>query len=577
LLSMLEQVDTNFTRKISVIEFTKRYCKDYKDTFLYLFRLYFKIIVPKQPVVIAIDDKKKKAKEEEEPEFDDDLSLALEEQPAVAAAPEPVKLLVTEEDMPYHYLMSFLLVLMSLPEGDLPSWVYWLCYTAQDKKPDHTSMEELIDDLWPKIEKNKEPVKLMRKKAQNLLIITDVEDLSANKLRLFDANTGGNWTRPVRKMRKELRQSTLGYFFWRRLNAIVQKECTEIETAYNRLKEPYRLSRWGKKNIAVVGERKEARKEVRVFVRLHLSYLHSLLEGDAPTRGSQYSGKQSGGSNKTSEYGELDQEESVVHYIYTKVSIPFKYVGTKITALAASSAQVFPMSGSGSLNSHSSNVNMVSHSSGMSAKLSAKYGAAAGGGEYTKPSLFRRMFTHSMGRLRAKTMTQASVEVNKDEFISLEVKYKEALTVPIETVYERVENAQIRAARMLAQCEEEVHFSNLGTAYGNKHYGISARDDLHRVPRNVIVDVSSSSGSRSGSYSRSRSSSGSGSASWEGDSRYAQPGQGSLDGGSLEELATYHTLDGDEDYSRGSGSRSGSGSQGDFDNEPRLKSAMKKR
>ena len=49
--------------------------------------------------------------------------------------------------------------------------------------------------------------------------------------------------------------------------------------------------------------------------------------------------------------------------------------------------------------------------------------------------------------------------VDKEEFIALETKYKEALQIPVEKVYERVNDAQSRAARMLALCDEEVGMS----------------------------------------------------------------------------------------------------------------------
>ena len=567
MLSLLEQADQIYQRTISAVIFAEKFCKDHQETFLYLFRLYFKLIVPKQVVKYAVAAPLKK-----EPDADideDDLSQVLEQNPdvkAVVTPPEPAAVVITEECMPYHYLMCFLLVLMTLPEGEITTWLYWLCYPAQDKKPDHNTMEDLIGELWPKTEKNKAKVILMKKKAQNLLIITDVDDLGANKLRLFDANTGGSWTRPIRNMRQEIRSKTLGYFFWRRLSATVGPECANIDNAYTRLQEPYKLSRWGKKNTALTGERKAARKEVRVFVRLHLSYLHMLNDTLDGGTGSERSSRR-GSSYKSSDNGE-EEKITTMQYLYLKMSAPFKRLNKRMRKMVATSAQVFPMGGSGSLKR-----NRFSNSG------SGKLGATADKNVASKPSSIGWLFGSSLFRGQQKAvLALEDANVNKEEFISLEVKYKDALSLPVEEVYQRVETAQARAARLLAQCEDEIHFTTLDR-YGAGSY--SSTNDMGvdyegRVPRNVVVDVSSSSSgsrSRSGSGSSSRSGSGS-SQSWEADSRYNQHNQ-SVENNSIEELQTYQSNDDNNDMDSSVGF--GTSIESAKDPPPKLKGIMKKR
>lgn len=566
LLSIMEETDPTYRRTTSAVVFADKFCRDYKETFLYLFRLYFKLIVPKQIIKYTVTAPVQNIPDQD---FDDDLSQVIEplnpDEKVASAVPEPISAIITEEIMPYHYMICFLLVVMTLPEGELTTWLYWLSYPAQDRKPDHNSMEELIGELWPTTEKNKAKVILMKKKAQNLLIITDVDDLGANKLRLFDANTGGSWTRPIRNLRKELRSKTLGYFFWRRISATIGAECANIDNAYKRLQEPYKLSRWGKKNIALTGERKAARKDVRVFVRLHLSYLHMLNDSLDGGTGSERSSRR-GSSYKSSEYGE-DVQLSVLQSLYLKLSAPFILLKKRTRKLLATSAQVFPMSGSGSLKR-----NKFGNSS-ASAKLAINSVTSGNNSKPIKSNVMRWLLGSGLFRGRRSTVLQSDdANVNKEEFISLEVKYKDALSLPVEEVYHRVETAQARAARLLAQCDDEIHFTTLDLRRDGSDGSTHDRVDYQgRVPRDVVVDVSSSSGSRSRSGSGSSSRSGSG--SWEADSRYNQHNQ-SIENNSVEELQTYITLDSNEenvdvDMNSSLGSAR--------DNPPKLKGIMKKR
>lgn len=494
LLSVLEKVDVNYHRTISGIDFATKFCGEYKETFLYLLRIYFALIVPKK--IIAIEPLIKTAFADDESvhdlENDDNQSqnmMSVAGSESVVSKIDSVDLLeaaITIDSMPYHYLLSFWLIFMSIPDGDLMTWLFWLCYPAQEKKCDHNNIEGLISILWPLTDKNKDKTKqkieFLKKKAQNMLIIIDPDDLNPSKLRVVDVNTGGAWTKPLRQLRKQMRRSTLGYFYWRRVNAQVDRVCANIDESYLRLKEPYKLSRWGKRNKAIVGDRKIARKDVRVVVRLQLNYLHLLSDYD----GSEVTGsRRNSRSAASSVSGDQEEEqESVVHYLYVKISTPFIAAYKRLKSAWATSAKVFPM-GSGDLG--------ASFKRSGSSKFNAKYSASG-----RRPSTANWLVSASAKGLRRMTLQREEVVVDKEEFISLELKYKEVLEIPIDTVYERVDDAQSRAARMLALCDEEVGSTTFEVIQPRRDGSVtsSVTDDGYgtgRGTRAVVVDVSSSS------------------------------------------------------------------------------------
>jgi hypothetical protein len=467
LMSMLEKVDPMFHLTVNVNEFVTTFCGEYSETFLYIFRIYFSLIVPKKVVIESGQKTDTREGAEDDEGIPGILQTGLSEDFSVAqsiggdsdtviskGAPSAaiLKAAVTEDKLNYHFLLSFLLLFMSIPDGNLQTWLYWLCYTAVDKKPDHHNLEELISILWPKTEKFKLKVTKMKKVAQNLLIIVDPSELDPNKLRMFDANTGGAWTRPLLMLRKRIRASSLGYFFWRKVSRRVDQVASNIDDAYVKLKEPYKLSRWGRRNIALTGERKVARKDVRVVVRLHMTYLQLLSEYD----GSEVTGgsRRNSTSNRSGTSGEEDpdeaEEESVVHKIYVKVSAPFKAMRRGIKTLTFPSAKIYPSGTSGKGGSM-----RAGGSNKFSAKYSAKY-APAGERKFSTMDFVRA----SLQQLRKAAVGPPVIVVDKDEFISLEEKYKESLQMPIDTVYQRVGDAQSRARQMLELCEAEVQQSS---------------------------------------------------------------------------------------------------------------------
>jgi hypothetical protein len=461
LLSVVEKIDLGYHKTVGAVHFAALFCGEYSETFLYLFRLYFTLVVPKKIIIEA--QKNKEAEDDgnalqpsQTNSIADENSIMHGSQESASVtshhgADVMLQAAVSEDKMPYHYLLGFLLVFMSIPDGNILSWLFWLCYPAQGKQPDHNSMEGLISVLWPKLDRFKEKVTVMKKKAQNLLIIVEPSDLDPSKLRMFDANTGGAWSKPLLTLRKRIRASTLGYFFWRRVSAHVDRVGSSIDEAYVRLKEPYKLSKWGKKNIALTGERKAARKEVRVLVRLHMSYLQLLAEHD----GSEITGSRRGSSARstTSAGGDDGEDATLVQRVYLVLTGIMRSMKKGLTRLTTTSAKVHPTVTS------SKGVFGASGSSQFSAEYSDKY-APAGERRFSTMDWVRASLAH----VRQVAARPAPIVVDKDEFISLEEKYKESLQVPIDTVYKRVSEAQARAQRMLELCEEEVGQSTFAPA-----------------------------------------------------------------------------------------------------------------
>jgi hypothetical protein len=480
LTSIMEKIDPAFTRIGNAVDFSNTCCQEYKETFLFLYRLFFDLIVPKK-VQFEAAIKPISEEDSDEDEIDEIATGSVAEESEVSK----VEILdtvpaVTMETAQYHYLLSFLMIFMALPPGSLQTWLFWLVYSSKEKQPDHKSLEDLIRTLWPDDKKTKKKVQSLMKQAQNMLIIVDVADLTPSKLRALDANTGGAWTRPLMMLQKRIRQSTLGYFFWKRVAPEIWLACENLEDSYEKLKDPYKLSKWGKRNKALTGEIRAARKEIRVLVRTHMTY----LDLSSKFSGSEISGSRRGSnatsvrSTGTTAEQEEEEEESVVHYLYVKLSAPFRVLYRGASAVAVRSAKVLPSIGSSGGGGGAPSGRM-SAKSGRSTK--AKSAGGAGGFMARGVEQLRRMSIAATGGTRVTQQQQEEAH----ELVNLEEKYKESLGVPVEVIYGRVATAQQRAEMMMAQCDREPRLDDVRRRGGEGE------------------DYSGSSRSGSGSYSDS--------------------------------------------------------------------------
>jgi len=288
-LSILDDIDHNYTHQVNIQQFTTKYCPDYIETFMYIFEKFYLLLdnsinqpklyeIPVNKLVddddddnddgdvndddtndvntLSLDDKKKNVNDNSEGhisiDYDrhdidddnddneskkDDKDKQQQEQNLI----DSNKIIIMK--VPYNYFLCFLLTLLSIPDAQVILWLHWLSFRIQNTLPSMQALEEMIERLWGKLATSKKYEKnyiYNKTKAQNLTITLDPTELTPSKIRIFDLNTRGIWTTPVLLLRKQIRLKTRGYFFWNRVAPTIFAAISNIDESYDRLKEPYR-------------------------------------------------------------------------------------------------------------------------------------------------------------------------------------------------------------------------------------------------------------------------------------------------------------------------------------------------
>ncbi|KAJ1419187.1 hypothetical protein B484DRAFT_400276 [Ochromonadaceae sp. CCMP2298] len=262
LVQMVERLDPKYKGAVDIKAFGAAFCGEHVDAFHFLFEKFFRLLVPKPKKTAEVKPK------------DDTVSEMSSIKESHTDARDPLQVDSIQHSFSYHHFLSFLLFFMSVSHFDLVLFLYWLCYPAHDVLPDHKNMEELINELWP-------PSTKLKSRAQNLLLTLETADLMSNNMHMMDVKGSGAWSKPLQGLRRVIiQQNKLGKRFWKRVGVAVHQACLNVKDCYNELKDPYRLSKWGRQNFALTGERKAARKDMRVVVRLVMKYFNMPMDKD---------------------------------------------------------------------------------------------------------------------------------------------------------------------------------------------------------------------------------------------------------------------------------------------------------
>jgi len=298
ILSILEDIDHDYTHQVDIKQFITKYCPDYYDTFMFIFEKFYSLLdnsTNQQSKVYEIPMQKHNDDDDNDDDdgghdnnSDDDgnrISLPNQDNNSINNQNNNDNHMsidniddddnnnnvnrddnIDDDDnnddqikkdnqinsidndffsnkVPYHYFFCFLLTLQCIPDAQIILWLHWLSFSSQNIVPSMQILENMIEQLWGKLATTKQYEQIYtfnKTKAQNLTVILDPMELTPSKIRIFDINTKGIWTTPILLLRKQIRSSSKGYYFWNRVNPIMFAAISNIEESYERLKEPYR-------------------------------------------------------------------------------------------------------------------------------------------------------------------------------------------------------------------------------------------------------------------------------------------------------------------------------------------------
>jgi hypothetical protein len=373
----------------------------------------------------------------------------------------------------YQQFMCFLLFFMSIPDVDLVRWMYWLHFAVKKIVPDNKTLIALVDTLWGRDDALSFKRKHCKASVERLLQGIEQDELCPNKVRVVDIRSRGAWSKPLVKLRNNIRRNSSGRmssYCWARLGVAVRNSSVDFPIAYERLRDHWIPSLWGLSDYIVVGERRAARKTLRHFLRSYVTYLEMPLDTEFNTLAAQAT----------------LFEDDIESTSNSRLGIFFSSAGN-IVGRMSRDAQIFPLTSGGVAVTQGSAKNMP---------------------------LFLWPFRRKRSAMRKYVPTSSSARRRgaDDQSLAsstpLEVVYKSALTAPIATVYAQAHDAQNRAKQMLALCQEEIDIENSNELFALLHHNSVSTIQTTATQRKVshsVVEVSDNSvssrdiGSASGS------------------------------------------------------------------------------
>ena len=264
LWSAMAHVDQAGLERVSIAEFANAFCPQSREVFQLLWDKYswtrpmkaFKASV----VHVDEDDLDFGAMEDEEK-----LQGKLKER-HLKALEEHNRKLALKNTPTYAHFVSFILFFMATTEKSLPRWLYWLWFHIPNIKASPERIQAMTDEIWPKTHQLREKYRLLVMKGVKVVD----EDFDAATFGIYNAKTGGAFSRPAQFVKNELYTTISGQSFWSRVSACVDKSLVNFAISMEKLED--RKLKGTQDEFSFKGDRKQTRREMRKFLSRWVDY-----------------------------------------------------------------------------------------------------------------------------------------------------------------------------------------------------------------------------------------------------------------------------------------------------------------
>ena len=265
LWSAMAHVDHAGLERVSIAEFAAAFCPESRGVFELLWDKYTWTRPMKafKASVVHVD--------EDNP---DDLGAMEDEEKLqgkakerhLKAVEEHNRKLALKNTPTYAHFVSFILFFMATTEKTLPRWLYWLWFHIPKIKASSERIQAMTDEIWPKTHQLREKYRLLVVKGVKVVD----EDFDAATFGIYNAKTGGAFSRPAQFVKNELYATLSGQGFWSRVSACVDKSLADFVISMEKLED--RKLKGTPDEYAFKGDRKQTRREMRKFLSRWVDY-----------------------------------------------------------------------------------------------------------------------------------------------------------------------------------------------------------------------------------------------------------------------------------------------------------------
>jgi len=166
----------------------------------------------------------------------------------------------------YVKFLCFFLFFMSIPEENMPLWIFWLWYSLPKARVSKSDIHGLVAQIWNDGDFNKS----WYDGEVRYIVKTVDPSFNARTFQLTDQRCGGAWTVPFHELRKELYRNFDSLAFFERLKVGFDHAVHNVEASLRRMKD-LRL-KGAPADLTDKGDRGDARHDVRAFVQHFRNY-----------------------------------------------------------------------------------------------------------------------------------------------------------------------------------------------------------------------------------------------------------------------------------------------------------------
>ena len=174
----------------------------------------------------------------------------------------------------YVKFLCFLLFFMSIPDENMPVWIYWLWYALPKVRPTKENIHGLVGNLWHPDNFN---ISWYAGEVRYIVKVID-PSFNARTFQLTDQRCGGAWSIPFHEMRAELYTNFERKPFFDRLATGFEHAVHNLELGMRRMKD-LRL-KGAPTDHTDAGDRGDARHDIRSFVLHYKTYANMPMDAE---------------------------------------------------------------------------------------------------------------------------------------------------------------------------------------------------------------------------------------------------------------------------------------------------------